>query len=223
MGNHAYLSVWSRDSSEETRLEQFRSFLETIPFSADQPGSASLMVRAVNTAEVPLVEVDLRGQSLPAGSVVDLVREHLNADTAYEVTASWDVWIFAAEGKWKQVPQLVELICRGREFDEGIWQEMGHFQVDAGLEHLFTGHAGILGTQEERVVTTEHPAEAAFLTAMMRPENLREYHQKTRENIKTLLDWVLRIERALPVERYRLWSEGEENFEARLDEILAVR
>jgi hypothetical protein len=26
----------------------------------------------------------------------------------------------------------------------------------------------------------------------------------------------------LPVERVRLWSEGEENFEARLDEILAV-
>jgi hypothetical protein len=31
------------------------------------------------------------------------------------------------------------------------------------------------------------------------------------------------VEQALPVERYRLWSEGEENFEARLDEILAVR
>jgi len=31
------------------------------------------------------------------------------------------------------------------------------------------------------------------------------------------------VENALPVERFRLWSEGEENFEARLDEILAVR
>jgi hypothetical protein len=32
-----------------------------------------------------------------------------------------------------------------------------------------------------------------------------------------------RVESALPVERYRLWSEGEENFEARMEEILATR
>jgi len=31
------------------------------------------------------------------------------------------------------------------------------------------------------------------------------------------------VEEALPVERFRLWSEGEENLEARLDEILVVR
>ena len=223
MGNHAYVSVWCRNFSEETMLEQFRTLLETTPCSGGRPGFTSLVVRAINPSEAPLVESDLCGQSLPLESVMELVREQLNADTAYEVTASWDVWIFAAEGKWKQVPQPIELICHGRDYDEGIWQEMGHFQVDAGFEHLFTGHAGILGSQEERVVTTEHPAEAAFLTAMMRPDNLREYHQKTRENIKALMDWVPRIERALPVERYRLWSEGEENFEARLDEILAVR
>jgi hypothetical protein len=30
------------------------------------------------------------------------------------------------------------------------------------------------------------------------------------------------VEKALPLERYLLWSEGEENLEARLDEILAV-
>jgi hypothetical protein len=30
-------------------------------------------------------------------------------------------------------------------------------------------------------------------------------------------------EETLPIGRIRLWSEGEENFEARLDEILAVR
>jgi hypothetical protein len=58
---------------------------------------------------------------------------------------------------------------------------------------------------------------------MSQPQNLREYHEKTRENIHKLLEWTAGVERALPVERIRLWSEGEENFEARLDEILAVR
>ena len=51
--------------------------------------------------------------------------------------------------------------------------------------------------------------------------NLKEYHAKTRENIQQLFNWVEAIERALPVERSELWSEGEENFEARLDAILA--
>jgi hypothetical protein len=49
------------------------------------------------------------------------------------------------------------------------------------------------------------------------------YQEKTRENIKSLFAWVRRIENALPVDRLRLWSEGEENFEARLEEILAAR
>jgi len=31
------------------------------------------------------------------------------------------------------------------------------------------------------------------------------------------------VEEALPVEKLRLWSEGEENFEARLDEIVDLR
>jgi hypothetical protein len=55
------------------------------------------------------------------------------------------------------------------------------------------------------------------------PGNLKEYHAKTRENIQLLFSWVESIERALPVERSQLWSEGEQNFEARLDAILAHR
>jgi hypothetical protein len=38
-----------------------------------------------------------------------------------------------------------------------------------------------------------------------------------------LFNWVEAIEAALPVERSELASEGEENFEARLDAILARR
>jgi hypothetical protein len=34
---------------------------------------------------------------------------------------------------------------------------------------------------------------------------------------------VRRIEKASTVARVKLWSEGEENFEARLEEILAAR
>jgi hypothetical protein len=53
--------------------------------------------------------------------------------------------------------------------------------------------------------------------------NRREYAAKTRENIQQLFSWIESIERALPVERNELSSEGEENFEARLDAILGQR
>jgi len=51
-------------------------------------------------------------------------------------------------------------------------------------------------------------------------DGIEAVQHKTRENIKQLFDWVEAIQRALPVERSELWSEGEENFEARLDAIL---
>jgi hypothetical protein len=58
---------------------------------------------------------------------------------------------------------------------------------------------------------------------MSASNNLKEYHAKTRENIQQLFNWVESIQLALPVERSELWSEGEENFEARLDAILSQR
>jgi hypothetical protein len=57
---------------------------------------------------------------------------------------------------------------------------------------------------------------------MMNDERLHEYYEKTRANIQVLLNWVGAMEKALLLERHLLWSEGEENLEARLDEILAV-
>jgi hypothetical protein len=38
-----------------------------------------------------------------------------------------------------------------------------------------------------------------------------------------LFTWVEAVQSALPVERSELWSEGEENFEARLDAIVTKR
>jgi hypothetical protein len=53
-------------------------------------------------------------------------------------------------------------------------------------------------------------------------ESGEKYKESTRENIRKLLDWLRRIEKAIPVERVQLWSEGEDNFEARLEEIVAA-
>ena len=65
--------------------------------------------------------------------------------------------------------------------------------------------------------------EKTFRQWMSVEANRREYAAKTRQNIQHLFGWMEAVENALPVERSELWSEGEENFEARLDAIVGQR
>ena len=227
MANRAYVSVWTKGFSEENMLEQFGRLLETPPFSAERPGFAELVIHPVDPSETPLIQLDLRGQALSAAQLMELASEYRHADSAYEVRAHWDMWTLeAGSGRWQRRPQPLEILCHGEEYDGGVFAELGHFHVDIGFEHLFTGHAGLLGAHNGTPASgpaPQHAAETEFLARMARPENLREYHQRTRENIEQLMNWMRAIEEALSVEHSWLWSEGEENFEARLDDILAVR
>jgi hypothetical protein len=223
MPNRTSVSFWTREHSEATRLDRFERLLGTVPLSAGRPGFASLVVRAVNPAETPLFECALGGATSGAAEVIALAREHQNADTAYEVEAYWDLWRRdAGTGRWQRGPEQLLLTCNGEAYDDGVAAEAGHFMADAGVEHLYTGHAGLLGSHGKRSAPSD-PMEAELVTVMTREEDLREYYEKTRKNIQVLLDWVRAVEQTLPIEKYQLWSEGEENFEARLDEILAVR
>lgn len=224
MANRAYASIWSRDFSEQTLIERWKPFLETVPFSAERPGFTELAIRAVDTAETPIFEQDLRSGEYGADVLAGLAQEHAHSDCSYETQAFWDLWTWdESSGQWTQKAQPLGIICYGSDFDEGVWKEQGHFLIDAGFEHLFTGHAGLLGFQRGRAETVKHPEETSFVAVMSQPENLQAYREKTQENIRKLYDWMARIETAIPVERYQLWSEGEENFEARMDEILATR
>jgi hypothetical protein len=225
MANRAYANIWYRQASDETAaLERLARFLGTVPFSASEPGFTYLVIRAIGPEEAPVLERDLRGWPLDAQGIVEIAAPHAHPDSAYEVQAHWDLWVYdAVPGRLVSRPQRLEIQCYGEEYDDGsAWRENGHLQVNIGFEHLFTGHAGLLGFHGQPAAP-EHPAEAEFLAAMSHPENLRNYQEKTRENIRKLMEWMSVTEKALPVERYRLWSEGEENFEARLEEILAAR
>ena len=205
-------------------LGLFEKLLETVPSSKSWPGFSWLVIRAVNTMEAPLEERDLRAFPPTASELIEMAGDHLHADCCYEVQANWDLWTFElSAGRWKQGAERLELICNGTEYDGGICSATEHFLIELGMEHLFTGHGNLLGARSGAAAAPQHPAEEEVLRWMAEPERLREYHEKTRENIVTLFDWMGKIETALPVERFRLWSEGEENFEARLDEILALR
>jgi hypothetical protein len=224
MSNQSYLSLWCKDFPEGSILERFGAFLSTAPFSTTKPGFTYLAIRAVDAAETPIVEHDLRAMPLDAAGIIELSREHLHSDSSFEVQCHWDLWVFdVATTRWQLGPQALEILCHGDDYDSAFWQESGHLRVNFGFEHLFTGHSGLLGTGRIARRAPAGPEEARFLETMAWPENLEKYQEKTRENIRRLLDWVGRIEKAVPLERILLWSEGEENLEARLDEILAAR
>jgi len=224
MPNQSYLNVWCKDFPEERILERFGAFLGTVPFSAARPGFTHLTIRAIDPSETAILEQDLRAVPLDAAGIIEIARDHLHGDCSYEVRCHWDLSVFdAATGKSRIEPQPLEIFCHGEEYDGGFWCENGHFEVNFGFEHFFTGRAGLLGIRQGAHAPPQTPEEARFLEAMAWPENLEKYQERTRENIRKLLDWVRGIEQAVPVERVRLWSEGEEDFEARLEEILAAR
>ncbi len=225
MSNQSYLSVWCNDFSEARIVERFGDFLGTVPFSATKPGFSYLTIRAVDPSEPPIFEQDLRSVSLDPAGIIELVKDHLHSDCAYETQAHWDLWSFEPGNGagWRNEPQPIDLICYGEDYDGSAFSENGHLQATLGFEHFFTGHAGLLGMNRGPVAPAEGPEEALFLEAMAWPENLEKYQEKTRENIRRLMDWVRSLEKAIPDGRVRLWSEGEDNFEARLEEILAAR
>jgi hypothetical protein len=226
MANHAYLRVWTRDFSIETMLAEFARFLTTAPLSATQNTFSELIVQAVDATEIPVAEWDLRPLKMGPAEVTALAVQHLNTDTAYTANGKWDLWSFDIESlKWQQEPEPLTLACHGVDYDGGLAASSGHFMANLGFEHFFTGHGGLLapGAASNPFNSSDHPIEHTFRQWMSTTNNLREYHAKTRENIQQLFNWVESIQLALPVERSELWSEGEENFEARLDAILAQR
>jgi len=223
MANRAYLRVWTRDFTEITLIAQFARFLTTAPLSATENAFKELIVQPIDATELSLAEWDLKDLGYGAPEVAALAIQHLHPDSAYIVNAKWDIWSFDVEAlKWMHKPEPLMLTCHGPEYDGGIAASEGNFTADLGFEHFFTGHGGLLapGAASNPFDSSDHPLEHTFRQWMSVPANLKEYHAKTRANIQQLFSWVEAIEQALPVERSELWSEGEQNFEARLDAIL---
>jgi|SRR6185312_3741654 hypothetical protein len=224
MPNRAYANIWIHNFDESTLLSHLGQFLATVPVATEPVGFTEMLVRAVDSTETPLQEYDLRGHAFSPAEIVELAQADLSADVCYELSARWELWIRDYEtAKWKKDSERLSIFCYGPEYDNRVWTDSGHFMIDLGLEHLFTGHAGLLTPGNPNVSEPKHPDEARFLMWMSQPQNLSDYQKKTRENIQKLMAWMQAVEQTMPVQRVRLWSEGEDNFEARLDEILAVR
>src|SRR5262249_19388997 len=119
MANQAYLRVWTRDFSLQTMIAEFARFLTTAPLSSSRGRFEELIVQAVDPGEAPIAEWDLRPSNAGPAEVAAMAAQHLNADTAYIATASWDLWTFDLEAlKWQRKPEPLELTCYGPDYDD---------------------------------------------------------------------------------------------------------
>jgi hypothetical protein len=121
---------------------------------------------------------------------IAIVADMLHDDHAYLLEGYWDLWV-QGEGsaEWIVEPRQVKFIAHGVEFDEGIYQESGHIQVDFGLDTPFL-------FEEVDVTEVSEP--------------------RIRANVQKLINFSNAVEKNCGVTGRVLWSESEENLAQKL-------
>jgi hypothetical protein len=221
MANYAFLSLWFQEGRAEASPEHFSKLLRLIPPSTAQPGFRRFVVRGVDLTQAPLLECEFLATT---EAVRQQVEELFEPDCSCEVTAYWDLWqcrlVSGPHLEWGDAPARLELDLYGEAFDDACFRETGHILVNFGLEHLFTGHAGVLAGHAPEPENASNPTEQAFAFALLQMGALETYRQRTQENVRRLYALLKQAGETLPLAKVRLWSEGETDFAGRSREIL---
>ena len=113
----------------------------------------------------------------------------LHEDYAYMFEAYWDLWIVAGNGEWTLQPTQVKFLIHATEFDDGVYEQEGHIQVDLGMDTPFL--------QEDVPMTIEAAA-------------------RVRANVQRLVEFTSKVEKNAGANARLLWSESDQNFAQRL-------
>jgi hypothetical protein len=202
MADHLYLSMWLRGYDDANMLQHWKTLIETFPLSATAQGIRSLTIYPFNWSETPVFERSF-ASGTTAQDAVDLASEFRHDDYAYEVEATWDLWVptepaaaldqdsaseALSDQDWHLAPVAVTLACTGPNFDADSSDDRAHIQVNFGLDLPFVPDQG----EDE-----EHFDDEADVRA--------------RQNLQQLIEFVHRLDEALPVEKRLLWCESGES------------
>ena len=124
-------------------MERFGAFLGTVPYSEKLPGFRYLEIRALDSSETPVLELDCGRRRWTRPESWNSRLPHLHDDSKYLVRSNWDLWTFAGEPPtWQPSPEALTIDCNAEGYDGSLWKENGHFEADLGLEHFFTDTEG---------------------------------------------------------------------------------
>jgi hypothetical protein len=184
-----YLSLWFPGLELDEMLPRALSIMRQFPFSAQQPGIGYLALHPVSWNEPTIFEQRFRPGVTPEEAVL-LASDLLHQDYAYLFEAFWDLWIFAGDQRqWSLQPSLVKFLVHGTEFDDGVYQQDGHVQVDFGIDAPFL--------QDE-------------------VELISEAETRVRTNVQRLVDFVSKAEKGSGASGRLLWGDSEENLAQKL-------
>jgi len=184
-----YLSLWFPNFDAEDMLPRALSVLSQFPFSEQQPGVLSVALHPVSWNEATVLERRFNPGITPEEAIV-IASDLLHEDYAYVFEAAWNLWILDEQKReWVLRPSRVEFLVHGEEFDEGVSQQDGHIQIDFGLDAPFL--------QENVQLTME--GEDRVLT-----------------NVRKLVEFTMKAEKASGANSRLLRSESEENLAQKL-------
>lgn len=192
MADRLYLNLWFPSFGDAEMMPRTLSVLRQFPFSALQPGIRYVSVHAISWNEPLIFEETFDYRATPE-QVVEIAGELVHSDHAYEFDAAWDLWTPETGGgldtTWRLTPQPVKFLVHGTEFDEGLFREDGHIQVDFGLD-------------------------TPFLHEELELDKLSE--ERVKVNVQKLVTFTSAVEKNCAISGRVLWSDSEENLVQKL-------
>jgi hypothetical protein len=176
-----YLSLWFNHAELVEILPRGLGVMRQFPFSTKAGGIGYLAIHPVSWGEATVLEQRFN-PGLPPEHAVLVASDLLHEDYAYVFEGAWDLWM-RQEEEWVLRPSVVKFIVHGENFEEGIAEQEGQIQVDFGFDAPFL--------QEDEPLS-------------------REGEQKIRANLKKLVEFAIKAEKASGSSRRLMWSESED-------------
>jgi hypothetical protein len=192
MADRLYLSLWFPTFGADEMMARTLSVLRQFPFSATKPGVGYVGVHAISWTEPVISEYSFEQRATPEQAIA-FAGEHVHSDNAYEFEVMWDLWTAEVGGgldpAWRLTPQPVKFLVHGTDFEDGVYQDQGHIQVDFGIDTPFL----------HEDIDFDHDSE-----------------QRVKANVQKLVSFTSVLEKEGGIGGRILWSDSDENLAQKL-------
>jgi len=191
MADSLNFSLWFPSFDEEEMLPRAVSVMRQFLYSEVREGITYLSVHPVAWSEPTVLERRFDPGISPE-EAAEVAGEFAHDDIGFVFEAFWDLWVPNADSEgdaWVQRPVAVRFVVHGVQFDEGIYTDDGHIEVDFGLD-------------------------TPFLFEGLRLSSADEEH--VRYNVAKLVAFTIAVQKNCKLSGRVLWSESENNLAQKL-------
>ena len=191
MADSLNFSLWFPSFQEEEMLPRAVSVMRQFLYSEIREGITYLSVHPVAWSEPTVLERRFDPGVSPE-EAAEIANEFAHDDFGFVFEAFWDLWVpnYDSEGDaWVLRPIAVRFVVHGLQFDEGIYADDGHIEVDFGLD-------------------------TPFLFEGLQLSSANEEH--VRVNVAKLVAFTLAVQNHCKLSGRVLWSESENNLAQKL-------